>query len=217
VWGHIGGWGTLLNTLQLVVWTPLFAVALSFVIAMVTVRSTLPGRRALDTIAMLPHVVPGIAFAFAMILFGILLNRWLGIPLYGTLAVIVVAVVVERIPYCTRITNAALLQLHREIEEAASVCGAGRFQTAGRIVLPLVRPSLAYAALWVALLSLREVTIPLLLASPNNTVLSVRIWTLWETGNYGPASAIGVSLFVCTAAVLLAGQRWLRATGVFDR
>ena len=165
---------------------------------------------------MLPHVIPGIAFAFALIVFGIALSRFTGIQVSGTLGMIVVALVVYRIPYCTRVTNAALVQIHREIEEAGRICGANTLQILSRIAVPLVKSSLAYAALWIALLVLREVTIPLMLASPDNVVLSVRIWTLWETGQFGAASALGVVMFAVSAVILLGIQKLFRSQGLFE-
>ena len=203
-WNLLGGWGVFGNTVALLVISSVSVVIVSLAISIVTMRSRLPGRRALDAIAMLPHAVPGIAFAFALLVFGILLNRFVGLPLYGSLSIIFLGVLVERIPFCTRITNAALLQLHKEIDEAAGICGATRLQTIFRIIVPLIAPSLAYSATWIALLALREVTIPLLLSGPENVVVSVRIWTLWATGQYGAAAAaaIGVSMFVLVAILM---------------
>ena len=217
VWTTVGGWPVLSNTLLLTVSTAILATGVSLAISMIAVRSKLRGRGVLDMIAMMPHVVPGIAFGFALLVFGILLNRFLHIPLYGSVGIILLGVLVERIPYCTRITNAALLQLHKEIDEAAAICGATRLATLGRIIAPLIAPSLAYAAIWVALLSLREVTIPLLLSGPSNTVVSVRVWTLWETGQYGAASAIGVSMFAIMAVLLLFARYAFQAGGWLRR
>lgn len=216
LWGQLGGWEPLVNTIVMITATPALVVGFSLVMSYVTVRSRLPGRQLIDTAAMLPHVIPGIAFAFALIVFGIALSRFTGLQLSGTMAMIVAALVVYRIPYCTRVTNAALLQIHAEIEEAARMCGANTIQILLRIAVPLIKSSLAYAALWIALLVLREVTIPLMLASPSNIVLSVRIWTLWETGQYGAASALGVVMFTVSGAVLLIVQRFFRAQGLFD-
>ena len=216
LWGQLGGWEPLVNTIVMVTVTPALVVGFSLVMSYVTVRSRLPGRQLIDTAAMLPHVIPGIAFACALFVFGIALSRFTGIQLSGTMAMIVAALVVYRIPYCTRVTNAALLQIHAEIEEAARMCGANTIQILLRIAVPLIKSSLAYAALWIALLVLREVTIPLLLASPSNIVLSVRIWTLWETGQYGAASALGVVMFTISGAVLLIVQRSFRAQGLFE-
>jgi iron(III) transport system permease protein len=201
-WTLVGGWDVVGNTIALIVVSSVTVVIVSLATSIITMRSRLPGRRTLDSIAMLPHAVPGIAFAFALLVFGILLSRFVGLPLYGSLSIIFLGVLVERIPFCTRITNAALLQLHKEIDEAAGICGATRLQTIFRIIVPLIAPSLAYSATWIALLALREVTIPLLLSGPDNVVVSVRIWTLWTTGQYGAAAAIGVSMFVLVALLM---------------
>ena len=216
LWGQLGGWEPVVNTIVMITATPALVVGLSLVMSYVTVRSRLPGRQLIDIAAMMPHVIPGIAFAFALIVFGIALSRFTGVHISGTMAMIVVALVIYRVPYCTRVTNAALLQIHAEVEEAARICGANTIQILARIAVPLIKSSLAYAALWIALLVLREVTIPLILASPSNIVLSVRIWTLWETGQYGAASALGVVMFAVSALILLIVQRLFQAQGLFE-
>jgi iron(III) transport system permease protein len=127
---------------------------------------------------------------------------WL--PLAGTLGVIVIADLIQRLPFGTRLANAALVQVHRELEEAAQMSGAETFATIWRVLLPLIKPSVVYLAVWTALLTLQEVSMALFLSGPNNVVLSVSIFQLWIDGNLGPAAAGTVVLtFLMAAATSL--------------
>src|SRR5207248_2857191 len=119
---------------------------------------------------------------------------WL--PFAGTIAIIVIAHSVHWLPYGTRVTNAALAQVHHELEEAAETSGAPPTFIMRRIVAPLVKPSLVYLFMWTCLLSFQEVTMALFLSGPHNQVLSVAVWGLWEGGNFGPATAGAVLLVV---------------------
>ncbi len=109
----------------------------------------------------------------------VLASRWLPwLPLYGTLGIIVIAHLINRVPYGTRVMNSALGQVHRDLEEIAQVCGTKTPTIMRRVVLPLVKPSVVYLAVWTAMLSFQEVTMALFLSGPHNTVLSVSIWSL---------------------------------------
>jgi iron(III) transport system permease protein len=159
----------------------------------------------IDMLAMLPHAVPSLAFAFALAMIAILASRWLPwLPLSGTLGIIMVAHLITRMPYGTRVMNSALSQVHRELEEIAQVCGTQTPTIMRRVILPLVRPSVVYLAVWTAMLSFQEVTMALFLSGPHNSVLSVSIWALWEGGSLGTAAAGAVAM-VSIMGVLMFG------------
>ncbi len=162
----------------------------------------------MDIIAMLPHAIPGLGFAFALTVVAIVTAKWVPwLPLYQTIGVIVLANVVNRLSYVTRITNAALLQVGRELEESAQVCGARRLGTMWWVIAPLIRPSLVFGGLWTGLLVFREISMALMLAGPKSQVLSIRIWTEWEQGDLNEASALGVVMVLVMGAVIYIVQR----------
>lgn len=209
----LGGSNVLLNTLLLIVSVPLILLFFSFMISWIVVRTDLPARRVMDTLAMLPHAIPGLAFAFALFMVAIMVARWSpALAFANTLVIIIVANVLSHLAYVTRVTNAALLQVNAELEECARVHGGRTTDTMWRVLLPLIRPSLVYAGLWTAMLTFREVSMALFLSGPKNGVLSVGVWLLWQQGKFdvGAASAIvlvaltGIILF---AALALSGNR----------
>jgi iron(III) transport system permease protein len=207
LWVNLGGQKVLSNTLVLLVSVSLLSVAVSFVVSWVVVRTRMPGRQVIDTVAMLPHAIPGIAFAFALAIVGLLGSAWLGLSFQGTIAIIVVANTLHLLSYTTRVTNAALLQVGTELEEAAYVSGAKKLWTIWAVMLPLVRPSLVFAGLWSGLLAFREVTMALLLYVPQNEVLAVRVWMTWTGGRQAEASSLGVVVFLVMTLLIFLLQR----------
>ena len=77
-------------------------------------------------------------------------------------------------------------------------------------MLPLVLPAFIGGWIWVASHSLRNFSVPLILATRENWTLSVIMWRSWEDGYPGQTSALGVLLIVALA-VLTVGGRWLVA------
>lgn len=191
----LGGPEVIWNTVLLVASVSGLAIFFSFMISWVVVRTRSRTRKAIDMLAMLPHAIPSLAFAFALSMIGIMASRWLPwLPLSGTLGIIIIAHLINRVPYGTRVMNSALGQVHRELEEIAQVCGTKTPTIMRRVVLPLIKPSVVYLAVWTAMLSFQEVTMALFLSGPHNHVLSVSIWGLWEAGSLGTAAAGAVAM-----------------------
>jgi iron(III) transport system permease protein len=203
----IGGWPVIWNTIALVVSVALLTLFCSFMISWVVVRTRFRIRSVMDALALLPHAIPGLAFAFALAMIAIVAARWVpSLPLKGTIGIIILVNVISRLAYGTRVTNAALLQIKPELEESARLCGARMASTMGRIVAPLLKPSLAYAALWTAMLTVREVSMALMLVETNNEVLATRIWIMWRQGHVPEASAASVVMIVVLGVLVLLAQ-----------
>jgi iron(III) transport system permease protein len=197
----------LVNTLLLVVSAPTLTMLLCALIAWYVVRSRMPGRRALDVLAFLPNTVPSIMIALALV-YLFLTVPWRVIPIYGTVWIITIAVVTRYLAFGSRTMHSAILQLHRELEEAAEVGGAS-WPTAFRyIVLPLLFPAIVSGWVFVALFALRETTMALMLYSPDSRVISLLMWDTWQSGDTSKAAATGVVLMVVTSIIILLG-RWV--------
>jgi iron(III) transport system permease protein len=124
------------------------------------------------------------------------------IPIYGTIWVLLVAYSTRFFPYGMRAASGSLLQLRRELEEAAEVSGAGwltRFRT---IVLPLLRPGLLAGGIYILIVSMRELSSASLLASPKAPVLAVLILEFQEAGNYGAVAALSLMLVAALVALV---------------
>lgn len=197
----------LVNSIIVGAATATVTMILSLVVAWVIVRGKSTGRSLLDGLTFLPHAIPGVVIALALII--LYLQPPLSyLPIYGTIWLITVGLTASYIAFGSRTMNGALIQVHKELEEAAEVSGATWGRILRGIMLPLVLPAFISGWIWVASHSLRSFSIPLMLGTRNSKVLSVIMWDLWEQGLAGPTAALGVMLIVALAVITVSG-RWL--------
>jgi iron(III) transport system permease protein len=196
------------NTLLMVAITSTLTVAVSFAISLIVVRSKFWGRKLLDQLAFLPHAIPGIVMGLAFLWLFLRMNK-LGIPIHGGILAISLAFTVSFIAYGTRAMNAAILQIHKDLEEAAHVSGAPHWRTMWRIFCPLMAPTFVGVWIWTMLHAVRIAGTPLLLYEGNeNQVLSILIWNMWDQGQIQAVGAIGV-LMILVLLLMTVGLRLL--------
>jgi iron(III) transport system permease protein len=180
------------NTSLLMVIVPTVIIIVSLAISWIVTRSRFQGRVVLDAIAFLPHPVPHLLFALAIAYFALLVSDV--IPLYGSIFVLMAVYVVCWISFGTRVLNNSMIQVHRELEEAAQVGGVSTLRILWKVILPLIRPGVVYVWIWTSLSAYRELTMAVILASPRSQVLSTYIWGQWHGGGLGDAAAIAVMM-----------------------
>jgi iron(III) transport system permease protein len=197
-------WAGARNTLLLMLAVPSLTLVLCLAISWVILRSDLKWRIVFDALAFLPHAVPSIILAIAAVFVALFLLRGI-LPLYGTLSILVLVYTISRISFATRIINNSLAQIHPELEEAAFAGGLRVLQVMRKILLPLLKPALVYAWLWMALLCYRELTMAsVLVTNQNNVTLPMIVWGLWLGGSLNQAAAANLVILVfMLPAVLL--------------
>lgn len=183
---------------------------ISAVIAWLVLRTKIPGRWALDNLASLPMVMPGIVTGLAIMVTYLAL----GGGIYGTIWILLIAYLTRFLPYGMRFNIGALLQLHPELEHSAALSGADWLTSFRRIVLPLLKPGLMAGWIYIAIVSMRELSSSVLLYSPDSEVLSVVLWEMWQNGQYVQLSALGVMLILVLFAVVLLAHAFGRRFGV---
>jgi iron(III) transport system permease protein len=202
-------WKATVNTVIITLGTATLTVSLSFVVSWIVVRTKVRGRMALDALTFLAHAVPGIVIALAFI-FVYLQPPFRSLHLYGTVWIITLALVTQYIAFTSRATNAAMTQVHHELEEAARISGVGRVGALVRITLPLVLPAFAAAWIWVAAHAVRAFSVPVMLASEQNWTLSVILWRIWDEQNaLTMAAALGVVFIFGLAVLTFFGRRFI--------
>jgi iron(III) transport system permease protein len=182
--------GAALNTVLLMVLVPTVILVVCSAISWIVTRSRLRWRVVLDAVAFLPHPVPNLLFALAIAYLALLISNV--IPLYGTIFVLMAVYVVCWISFGTRVLNNSMIQVHRELEEAAQVSGVSTFRILLKVIVPLIKPGLIYTWIWTSLSAYRELTMAVFLASPKSQVLSTYIWGQWHGGGLGDAAAIAI-------------------------
>lgn len=193
----------MMNTFYMVVITSTLTVVISFLVSLVIVRSKFWGRKILDQLAFMPHAIPGIVMGLAF-LWVFLQGTKYGINLYGGIWAISIAFAVGFMAYGTRSMNAALLQIHKDLEEAAQTSGATPWRTMWRIFCPLMLPTFVGVWVWSMLHAVRIAGKPLLLyEGSENQVLAILIWNMWDEGNIEGVGAIGTLMIIFLLLVTL--------------
>jgi iron(III) transport system permease protein len=192
----------LTNTAILVGVVPLAVIFFAFCLSWLIVRSRTRARYALEFGAFLPHALPDVILAVSALLLGLFVVGRV-IPIYGTVWLIALVYSLGRMAFATRAFNAALLQIHRELEEAAFVAGLSTFKTAWRIVLPIVRPAVLSVWIWSALLIYRELTVAAFLVSQENITLPAVVWSFWMAGGRNMAAAVTLVMIGMLAPLIV--------------
>ena len=190
------------NTVILVFTVPFVVLLLSFSISWLIVRSRSKGRYILEFGAFLPHALPEVILAVAAILMALFVLQDF-VPLYGTLTLVAIVYVITRISFATRAINSALLQIHKELEEAAHVSGLSEIRTSWRILVPLLRPTLMSVWIWTAILVYRELTVAVFLVGHDNITLPAVIWSYWNSGTTNLASGVTLIMTVVLIPLIL--------------
>ena len=200
--------GVIVNTAILAIATSLATVTMGTLIAWIVVRSRSRWRSALDALAFLPHAMPGVIIAVAILLMYLLIP----IPVYGTIWIIVIALATQWVSLSSRLMGGSIAALSRQLEEAAETSGASFAQILRRIVLPLVRPAAVNGVLLVILLTVGNLTMPLVLSSSASQTLSTLVYFQWYTGNVQVTAVAGVVLVAFTVVLSL----FLRRVSITD-
>ncbi len=193
------------NTLLLAAVVPLVVLVLAFCISWLVVRARSRARYALEFGAFLPHALPEVILAISASLFALFVLGKV-VPLYGTVWLIAIVYVISRLAFATRSFNAALLQIHRELEEAAFVSGLSLLRTARRVILPILRPTVLSIWVWSAVLVYRELTVAVFLVGQESVTLPAAVWSFWAAGGRNQAAA--VTLIMTAMLVPLLGLFW---------
>jgi iron(III) transport system permease protein len=199
----------LANTLIVAVLTATVVMILTSVSAWLSVRRA-PGAKVLDQLGMTPLVFPGIVLGVGVMQF--FLNMPIG--LYGTVWIIVWAFIINYLPYGIRYSHAGMLQLHRELEEAAAVAGSSPFATFCRIVIPLIGPSLIAGWLFIFLLATRVLALPVLLSGPSSQTMAVAMFDLWGNGQGPELAALGLLWSMAMTVVAFCLYTVARRSGI---
>ena len=175
---------TFVNTLVMVFTTATVTMILSSFISWFATRSRTRSARWLDTLTFAPLAIPNVVIAISILLL------YMRTPLFSSIWIIVLAQVTIFLAFGTRTMNAALIQIHPELESAAMACGASWLTTLRKILLPMLLPHFLNGWLWVVAHSMRDLTIALTLMSAQNMVVSSMLWLLWSNGEVSSASAL---------------------------
>lgn len=174
-------------------------VVIAVLVAYLTVRRKGPLSSALDTMTMVPYVVPGLVIGIALVA----AFSHGPIQLTGTIAIMVIALTIRRLPYAVRSTTALMQQLSPTVEEAAISLGASKTRTFVRVILPALAPGILSGAVlsWVTIIT--ELSTTLFLYNVSTQTLSLGIYAEVIRGQLGTAAALSTLLLSLTVLSLV--------------
>jgi iron(III) transport system permease protein len=187
------------NSVRLSLWTAFFTAALGVLLgyAIVKGRGTRLSKL-VEQLAYIPYVIPGIAFGAVYIAMFI---RNVGPipPLYGTFALLVIVSVAKHIPYSSRSGVSAMMQVGRELEEAGEIAGANVWQRFRRLIFPLTSSGFVSGFLLTFITTMRELSLIILLVTPQTQVLSSQTMFYTENGDGQMANVVILILIAIVA------------------
>ncbi|WP_431673792.1 ABC transporter permease [Rhizobium leguminosarum] len=165
-------WAAAGNTLMIVGLASLTSGILGLFVGYVVIRTPVRALSVyLRQVTFLPYLVPGIAFAAAYLsLFAV--PRGPMPALYGTVTILVLALIADQMPYASRAGISAMTQLGKDPEEAAQIAGAGWLRRMISIVIPIQKGSLVTGVLLPFISGIKGLSLFVILAVPSTDVLT---------------------------------------------
>lgn len=167
-----------------------------------------------NTLLLLPLVMPGIVLGTSLYVFQIETEIATGLPVLGSLAGLIGAHTLVVVPWVVRLVTASLAGFDRTIEEAAQNLGAGPFTTFWRVTLPSIRPGLVAAGLFGFVTSFGNLEMSLFLVGPGRTTLPIAILQYLEWKIDPTVAAASLIQIVLIGAAMVVTDRYVKLSRV---
>ena len=194
---------SLWNTLAIGLGSGLVGVLFFSFIAYVIVKTRYAGRWLLDFLSWLPWSIPGILLGIALL--WTFLQTRIFLPIYGTIYLLMIAMLIKSMPFGTQMIKSVLIQLGSDLEEASKVCGGTWYHTFKRVIFPLTMPALITVALVGFISAARDISTVVLLGSGKSRTLSLLMLDFAAGAEFEKATVVAVIIVgLVVAAALLA-------------
>jgi iron(III) transport system permease protein len=196
--------GAIHNTLVMGLSAAFLGLIWYSIVAYISVRTQYRGRAVMDFLSWLPVTLPGVILGFAYL--QMFLSVPLFQPLYGTLAVLVIAVMVNGISTGVQLIKSNMVQLGFDLEEASHVSGGSWLYTFRRVVLPLLSPMLISVLLITFASATRQVSsIAMLVIGDTRPLAMLQVDNMVD-GNFESATVVGALIVIITLVVSFAAR-----------
>lgn len=194
-----GAWPSLINTLLYAMVAAPLTVIFGLLIAYIVVRKDFHGKKTLEFMTLLCFAVPGTVAGVSYIL------AFNNAPIYltGTVAIVIMSMVMRNLPLGMRAGIAGLGQLDKSLDEASLSLKASSFKTIVFIVFPLLKPTLLSALVSSFVRGMTTVSAIVFLVTADTRVATAYILNRVEDGEYGVAIAYGSILIVVMMSLIL--------------
>ncbi|USQ77832.1 ABC transporter permease [Ornithinimicrobium cryptoxanthini] len=180
----------------------LLSVALGLPAGISLARSRMRGRRILESMFILPVVIPAIVVGVTLYISLYQVGGTLGFQLAPSFGSLVLAHILITFPWTFRLVYAGMLSIDPKVERASIDLGANQFQTTLRVILPLLRPATIGAATLAFVFSFSNLEVSLFLVDSGNSTLPVAM-TQYAKFRVDPSIAAISTIQIALAGVLL--------------
>ncbi|HEY0122032.1 MAG TPA: iron ABC transporter permease [Rhizobium sp.] len=202
----------IVNTIEVGLLSAAIGTALCLALVLVSQRSNFRYAPLVDSLAMLPRVLPGLIVGLGVFYAAVIF------PPFGwirsSIWILVVAYLMNMIPLGVGVIAPAALQISRELDKAGRVSGADWLRTSTRIVTPLLKPAAAGTFILLFVASLKSYTIAMFLFSPSTEVVGTSILLLAGDGDTGIACALATVQIAFTLIIVVVA-RWLMGVRIY--
>ena len=170
------------------------------VIGYLSLRKLVWGHRHIAFLATAPVAIPGIVLAVGLFL------AYTSPPLvlYGTLWIIFLAYLTKELPVGYQQVASSLKAVHPELEDAGRIFGATRLRTLADITAPLIRNGVIATWIFIFIGSIRELSATILLFTAKTKTISVTMFDLRESNDWGPIAVLSITMLVITFLMIAA-------------
>ena len=187
------------NTLVISILALAVIVIIAVIIAYLVVRRPSGMSHTVDTISMLPYIMPGAVIGIALI---IAFNTKY-FSLTGTMAIMVIALAIRRMPYTSRSATATMMQIPISTEEAAISLGASKIKTFIKVTVPQMTSGIVSGAILSFVSIITEMSSGIFLYNNSTITLTLSTYNAITLGSYGTASAFATVTTLLTIVCLV--------------
>ena len=202
-------------SLQVAVFAMLAGLVLGVPAALCIARFRFVGREWLNSLLLLPLVVPGIVLGTSLYVFHVELQIVFDdVVILGSIAALVAGHILLVVPWCVRLVTASLAGFDRSVEEAALNLGATPTRAFFRVTLPIIRPGIVAAALFGFVVSFGNLEMTLFLVGAGRTTLPIAILQYLEWKIDPTIAAVSVLQISLIAAAMIVTDRFVKLSRV---
>jgi iron(III) transport system permease protein len=163
-----------------------------------SLRRLVWGHRAIGLLATSPVAIPGIVLAVGLFL----AYTHRPLVLFGTLWIIFLAYVTKELPVGYQQVAASLRSIHPELEDASRIFGATRLRALVDITAPLIRNGVIATWIFIFIGSIRELSATILLFTARTKTVSVTMFDLRESNDWGPIAVLSLTMLAITFVMI---------------
>ncbi|MDO4546975.1 MAG: iron ABC transporter permease [Clostridia bacterium] len=187
------------NTLVISIISLAIIIVIAVLVAYLVVRRSNTLNHTIDTISMLPYIMPGAVIGISLI---IAFNSGV-LSLTGTLAIMIIALTIRRMPYTSRSATATMMQIPISTEEAGISLGASKLKTFVLITVPQMSRGIISGAILSFVSIITEMSSGIFLYNNRTITLTLSTYSSIQLGSYGTASAFATVTTLLTVVCLV--------------